>query len=163
MPKGRKSFSRCWGERSGEEERARHNPIPSGCVHVTNAQPESRQRSFIWGEIRTEAQEMASQGTPRNGSQEARGELGYRSFCNKGKVVGTKDLQVTGFRDKDFQKARFSGKRRRFGLPGLTPLMRPRLGASCLCVFPEFPQGSLAPSWERLFSEVTMTPFVLST
>lgn len=36
-------------------------------------QPESRQCSFIWGEIRTEAQEPASQGAPRNGAQEAAG------------------------------------------------------------------------------------------
>ena len=29
--------------------------------------------------------------------------------------------------------------------------------------FPEFPQGSLAQPWEWLFSQVTMTSFVLPT
>ena len=50
--------------------------------------------SFIWGEIRTPAQETAShvaQVALRNHSKEVRGKLGYMSSCNKGKVVGTKD------------------------------------------------------------------------
>ena len=37
------------------------------------------------------------------------------------------------------------------------------LWPSILCFFPEFPQGSLAQPWEWLFSQVTMTSFVLST
>ena len=52
------------------------------------AQCESCELSFIWGKMRTVAQETAFQATLRNCSEEARGGARiYRSFCDKGKVV----------------------------------------------------------------------------
>ena len=45
------------------------------------------------------------------------------SFCNKGKVVGTKGLQITRFIEKDLQKIFFYGKREKSGLTGVTPLI----------------------------------------
>ena len=69
-------------------------------------------------------------------------------FCNHGKVVGTKDVQITRLTGDHFY-----GKTERSGLTGITPLM----------CFPEFPQGSLAHPGEWLFSQVTLTSFVLPT
>ena len=64
----------------------------------------------------------------------------------QGEVVGTKDLQLTRFTE-NLQKIISMGR------SGITPL---------IC-FPESPQGSLAHHWEWLFSQVTMTSFVLPT
>ena len=44
-------------------------------------------------------------------------------FCNKGKLVGTKDFQITRFTDKDLQKTSFYGKVQMSGLTGITPLI----------------------------------------
>ena len=54
------------------------------CLPKKNAQPESWELSFIWGEIRTYACEMASEVALRNQwwGREAR----IYSFCNKGKI-----------------------------------------------------------------------------
>ena len=55
----------------------------------------------------------ASQVALRNYSkeEEARGELRYMSFCNKGKIVGMKVLQIIRLTEKDLQKTSFCGKR----------------------------------------------------
>ena len=38
----------------------------------------------------------------RNHSKEVKEEARYKSFCNKGNVVGTKGLQITRFREHKF-------------------------------------------------------------
>ena len=82
---------------------------------------------------------------PRNRSEEARGEARIQEFLQ----------QRGGRRNKRLTESRFSGKTERSG-SGLT-----RTAPSIS--FPEFPQGSLAHPWERLFSQMTVTSFVLPT
>ena len=77
-------------------------------VDWKNTQPESWELSFIGGEIWTLGWDTASQVALRNHSEEVRGELGYLSFCNKGKVVGTKSGQIIRFTKK--KKNSFYGK-----------------------------------------------------
>ena len=49
--------------------------------------------SFIWGRIRTYAQEIAAQVALRNRSKEVRGNARtYRSFSNKGQIAGKKEV-----------------------------------------------------------------------
>ena len=70
------------------------------------------------------------------------------SFCNEGKVVGTKDLEIPRFTEKRFTETIFFGKRQRSGLTGTTPLICTSPVYRILCFFPEFPQGLLVHPWE---------------
>ena len=86
--------------------------------------------------------------------------LGYVSFCSKGKVVGTKDLQRTRFTENQvrWEDVKVWAYWNHSLLESLVLLW-----ASLLCCFPEFPQGSLTHPWGWLFSQTAVTSFVVPT
>ena len=81
--------------------------------------------------------------------------LGYKSFCNKGKVVGTKGVQITRFTEKSLQKTVSMGRWEGVGLLASLLGHASQLWARPVWFFSEFPQGSLTHPWEWLFSRVT--------
>ena len=80
---------------------------------------------------------MASQVAPRNHSKEARGKARIYEFLQQRE--GSRNKRFTDNQIyRRFTENSFYGKTERSGLTGITPLIG----------FPEFPQGSVAHSWE---------------
>ena len=80
-------------------------------------------------------------------------------FCNKGKVVGTKGLQITRFTENQLlweDVKVWASWNHCFD-------MHLSCGPCVVCFFPKFPRGSLAHPWGWLFSQMTFCFFHSTT
>lgn len=129
-------------------------------------QPESWELSVIWGETRTWSQETASRVALRNCSEEVKGgDRVYKSFCNKGSVLGKKKyLQKTRFTETDFIENQFQWEDIKVWAYWNDSFdMHLSHKPVFFISFLNFPQGSPGHPWGWLLSQMTVTSLVSST